>query len=367
VTKRSLFIITPTFAGGGAEHIAVSLANYYVSINYTVYVICELVEGPFASQLGSSVIVRETKTRSLIKNIFSLKKLIFEEQPEICISTVRRSNVIAGFASYFTFKKHKFISLEVNTLDTFYKRSFHSRLLWKMMMQISYRKFQKIVACSEVVKTQVMKLLWLNDSQITVIGNPVLPQNYLSLAKEDAEFWPIEFKNSHDVFISLGRFEEQKNYEFMIRGFAELVKTKPNSRLLILGNGSQERTLNKTIVDLGLTEKIKLLPFQRNPYAYLKRADIFLMSSRWEGFGNVFIMASALGLPIISSNAPGGPKEIINDQRIGTLYPVDDTEAMLDCCENLLLDDYNTKDLKKFRQISAEKFSIEKIAKTYLL
>lgn len=366
MTKRSLFIITPTFAGGGAENIAISLANYYASINYTVYVICELVEGPFFSQLDSRVIVKETKSRSIIRNILSLKKLLAEEQPEICISTVRRSNVIAGFASYFTYKKHKFISLEVNTLDTFFKRSFYSRLLWKAMMKISYRKFQKIVACSEVVKTQVMKLLWLNNNQITVIGNPVLPQDYLSLSEEDAEFWPNEFKNTHDVFISLGRLEEQKNYEFMIRGFAELAKTKPNSRLLILGNGSQERMLNQTVSDLGLTEKIKLLPFQENPYPYLKRADIFLMSSRWEGFGNVFIMASALGLPIISSNAPGGPKEIINDQRIGKLYPVDDTDALLECCENLLSDDYNKKELTKFRQTRAENFSIEKIAKKYL-
>ena len=155
----------------------------------------------------------------------------------------------------------------------------------------------------------------------------------LRLVRETAETVGVALLNS----INPGRLEGQKDYSTLFQAFA-LLADKENLRLIVLGEGSQLERLGGEIEALGLSSMIDLAGFTSNPFAYMRQADGVVMSSRWEGFGNVLAEALAQGTPVVSTDCPSGPAEILDQGKYGPLVPVGDVQALALACRRLMSD-----------------------------
>lgn len=187
------------------------------------------------------------------------------------------------------------------------------------------------------------------------IGKAGVPIRHRDLGRDDG------CRAGKPVILAVGRLEKQKDYGTLVRAF-DMVKRVIEARLIILGEGSQRADLEIMIANLGLSEAVKMPGFAENPYAYMSRADVFVLSSVREGLPNVLIEAMACRVPVVSTDCPYGPDEILDGGRYGSLVPVEEPRALADAIMAVLRDRPDTD--AAYRR--ALNFSVEKCADEYL-
>tara|TARA_B100000212_G_scaffold317287_1_gene272815 strand:+ start:11596 stop:12708 length:1113 start_codon:yes stop_codon:yes gene_type:complete len=320
--KGDIYIVTPSFAGGGAEFIAISVANYYHNIGLNVNVICFKKKGPFLKQLNEKIQVIDFDNDSLLNILFKLIKFFKSKSNARVISTVRISNILTGISSYLLPKNNcKFLFLEVNTYTKILKANKYKKFIWRLLIFISYRKANILVACSKDVLNQLK--FFIKNKFIHKVGNPSLDPNFRKLKNKKTNHPWIKDKK-YKVLLNMGRLHSQKNQKFLIRAMPFLIAEDRNIRLIIMGSGEKRKDLENLVKSINMTKYVDIIGFQQNPYPFLKGSDLFVMSSIYEGFGIVFIMAAACGLRIVSSACEGGPNELLIDPDIGKTYILDD-------------------------------------------
>lgn len=201
-------------------------------------------------------------------------------------------------------------------------------------IRLIYPLIDQIVAVSEGVAEDTRRIARLPASRISVIRNPVITPE---LEQQAAEPCPHPWLDigQPPVILGAGRLERQKDFPTLIRAFAHLPR-QPECRLLILGEGGARPSLEALIETLGLRERVALPGFQHNPYAWLARARLFVLSSAWEGSPNVLTEALALGVPVVSTDCPSGPSELLDGGRFGPLVPVGDVPALAEAMARTL-------------------------------
>ena len=164
------------------------------------------------------------------------------------------------------------------------------------------------------------------------------------------------------VILGAGRLTEQKDFPTLIRAFA-LVRKKHPARLMILGEGEERSKLETLVQELGLEKEVSLPGFVDNPYKYMKRAAVFVLSSRWEGFPNVLVEAMALGTPVVSTDCPNGPAEILENGKWGELVPVGETQSLA----SAVLRTLDRVDVVRVKGAAerADQFRVESIIREY--
>ncbi len=193
-----------------------------------------------------------------------------------------------------------------------------------------------------------------------MIYNPVWsPEIEILAGQPVAHIWPVQ--QDVPVIISAGRFSSEKDFSTLIQAFAKLRK-KRQAKLILLGEGSLRASLEDLAKQLGVIDDLTMPGFVENPFAYLARADVFVLSSAHEGFGNVLVEAMACGTPVVSTDCPSGPREILDGGRYGALAPVGDADALAAAIQQKL-DNPTSAELLKTR---AREFSVEKAAGAYL-
>jgi glycosyltransferase involved in cell wall biosynthesis len=162
--------------------------------------------------------------------------------------------------------------------------------------------------------------------KIKVIYNPVITPELFARAEEPLDH-PWFRPGEPPVVLGVGRLTQAKDFPTLIRAFALVRKERP-ARLMILGEGEERPKLEALVRELRLEEDVALPGFVDNPYKYMKRAAVFVLSSRWEGFGIVLVEAMALGTPVVATDCPSGPAEILENGKWGRLVPPGDPEAL---------------------------------------
>ena len=363
--KYKISIVTPTLNGGGAEKVAVNLANQYALDGHAVDLVVLKFIGPYKTMINEKVRVVNLEVDNInflssISVLYKIRNYLKNHLDNLVLSVSRDVNIFTGLAAKFLYINN-LVFRESNTLHGVIQKKWPKNIIYIFLMKYAYRSTKLVISNSDDTKFDLIKHYVIKNDKTLVIRNPVLPSNYKLLASENIdESW---FRNKElKTILSVGRLTKQKNFSFLISVFKDVYKINKNLRLIIIGEGEQKLNLLNQIKFSGLSKSIKIIPFQKNIYPFYKKADLFILTSKWEGFGNVLVEALSAGLPIISSNCPGGPKMILNFGKYGKLLPLNDKPAFV----NAILDKIKNSDLQKQSMEYAKYYTVLNVSKEYL-
>lgn len=325
-----------SFAGGGAERVMVNLASGLAARGLRIDLIVARAEGPYASLSMPGVRLVNLGCRRSLTSLPKLVLYLRREKPDALLSAMGASNLIALWArAAAQYRGRLVISVHINLSAHYQRQVGLMSHLFPSLYRRFYPKADAIIAVSEDAAADLRQAFRLPPDRVQTIYNPVVsPALFLSAAEplDHPWFGP----GQPPVALSVGRLCEQKDFSTLIQAFAQ-VRAHIPARLLILGDGPDRARLEAVVAELGLTESVSLPGFVSNPYAYMARASAYALSSRWEGLPTVLVEALACGLPIVSTDCPSGPREILQEGRYGTLVPVGDADALAVALEASLL------------------------------
>jgi glycosyltransferase involved in cell wall biosynthesis len=326
-TLQRLAFFTRSLGGGGAERVVVTLASYYAAQGYAVDLIVSRREDTYLKEVHPEVRVHYLHTRRRMLAAPRLAKDLREIRPAALLATV--NTFAAVLAQRLARTPTRVILREANTPSIALQAKQPSpfkRTISETAMRWLYPRADAVVAVSKGVAQDLLNLIPQLAPKLTVIYNPVIDPEFY--AKADA---PVEHPwfqpNQPPVILGVGRHHPQKGFDTLLRAFARMREQTP-ARLVILGEGPERPNLERLAAELGVAVDLDLPGFDPNPFRYMRRAGVFVLSSRYEGLPNVLIQAMACGCPVVSTDCPSGPSEILDGGRYGPLVPVDDVEAL---------------------------------------
>ena len=361
--KKKISIILPNLVGGGAERLAIYLALDWKRRGYLVEFILMEERGELLELLeeeGISII--ELKVNKIRSAFFPLIKALKASCPDIIWVGLWPLTSIAIASWIFSGRKGKLFTIDHNHLSiSTIKQLDVSPIFLKLVMRITYPFATGVMTVSHGAKKDLEKLGSFKRDWVKVIYNPAATgkaSKYKITKDMEIKLWgeDVSYK-----IVSAGAFSHQKNYSLLLASFARINQVE-DSKLIILGEGSLRTELEDQINSLGLNDKVLLPGFVKEPYPWFLTADLFVLSSDWEGLPTVLIEALECGLPIVSTDCPSGPSEILEDGKYGTLVPIGDSGLLTDAIEKNLM---NIQD-PKILSTRSKDFSINKISREYL-
>lgn len=361
--KGKISLFQTGLAGGGAERVMLTLAKGLCDQGYVVdLVVCRAV-GPLRDEIPDSVRLVDLGVSRAIASLPALVRYLRRERPNAMLSALSSTNCIAVWARSLSRIPCRLIISEHNTLSiaAWQANARRARLLTALMRH-TYPKADMVVAVSGGVADDLARTIGLARARIKVIYNPVVTARLESLSQEPVSHtW---FKAGEEpVIVATGRLTQQKDFPTLLRALARL-RERREARLIIFGEGEDRPHLERLAVELGVSESVEFPGFVKNPYAYMRAASLFVFSSKWEGFGNVLVEAMACGCPIVSTDCPSGPAEILENGVWGDLVPVGDSEALSKTIERAL--DKGHRETRE-QQKRAWAFSDEAALKEYVV
>jgi len=341
-----------SFGGGGAERTVVNIINNLDRTEFDpILVIGTNKEAPYLEDISNETKIINLQKRKLRYSINSLKKCILEEKPDVMFSTVNPNNIILALAKLISFHDNKLILREANNRTQSGKVSF----LNKVMTFVTYNYIaDQIVALSEGVKKDLVTNFKIREEKLSVIHNPVEVDYIKEASKEVVD--DFDFSNGLKRIISVGRLVEQKDYPTMLKAFQMI--SKENIQLIILGIGRLENELRKMCIDLKIEDKVFFLGFKKNPYKYISAADMFVCSSRAEGYSTVVTEALILQKPILTTVC-AGMDEILDNGKYGMITE-NTTDGIYNGMKEILGKQDTYKKYLKLAQERSKYFSMER-------
>ncbi|MBT9173997.1 MAG: N-acetylgalactosamine-N,N'-diacetylbacillosaminyl-diphospho-undecaprenol 4-alpha-N-acetylgalactosaminyltransferase [Syntrophomonadaceae bacterium] len=359
-SKAKIALFLPSLHGGGAERVLVSLAQGFAERGLTVDLVLARAEGAYLSLVPPEVRVVDLGASRILTSLPALVSYLRRERPAILLSALEHANIVALWAKQISLVSTR-VAVSVHSTLTHTAQGKTSRdNVTPFLVRLFYPWAETVIAVSKGVAADLVRISTLSPENVRVIYNPVVIPEILSKAQEPvAHHWFAP--GEQPVILAAGRLTAAKDFRTLIKAFDQ-VRRERAARLLILGEGEERASLEELVRELDLEKDIELLGFVENPFAYMRRAAVFVLSSRWEGFGNVLVEAMASGCPVVSTDCPGGPAEILDGGRFGPLVQAGDPTAL---SKNILA--VLTKPLSAdiLRQRAMD-FALDKIAGEYL-
>ena len=313
--KKIMFLI-PSLNLGGAERITVNLANEFSKMNYEVFVITLYSDGFFKNELFEIVNHISLNIKKARNAILPLHKLIKKTNPNFCISMTREISISCGIIfKIFNLNNSKLIIREASPFffNEINKQYFFKSLYLKILT-FSYGSANGFIANSNLTLTTFLdNTLLCSKTKKEIIGNPVILDTFSP---------NNENKKNKDgfSFISVGRLHKVKDHKTLIKAFNIFVKKSPNSVLNICGEGPERNNLGILINKLKLNNNVFLRGTVTKPVDYIKKSDVFILTSRHEGFGNVLVEAMYSKVKIICSDSLLNGNELVYDKKCFTFF-----------------------------------------------
>lgn len=353
-------ILLPDLRGGGAERISIDLAYEFTLAGQNVEFVLMQARGELleeARQSFSVVDLANPRARALP---LTLCRYLRRRRPGVLLAAMWPLTVIAPLAQRLSGHPCKLIVSEHGILSAQYSgRGRVHGLFLKFSMMVGYRLANARIGVSSGVVADIAKLSKLHGHEFHVIYNPVAsrPQT-LRQAMLDAEALWSGPKGAR--IVTVGHMKEVKNHPLLLRAFAQL--RNADARLMFVGDGPEREALTSLAIELGVRDRVIFTGFHNDPAPFYKTADLFVLSSDYEGFGNVIVEALGAGLPIVSTDCPSGPREILDEERFGRLVPVGDERALAQAITEQL----NTQVDRDLLRARAADFAPEIAARRYL-
>lgn len=363
--NKNILIFCVSMEKGGAERV-ISLLLKELENEENIKVHFMMMEYGIEYDLPKYItpIILSNSKKSGVKKLLELpfvamklKKYIKENNINIVMSFLYRPNYINILAKIFG-SSHKSI-INIRSTTSRYK---NEGLLGKINLFLMNNLFDKadlIISNSKGVDEDLKSIMNITTNT-KVIYNPV-DIKYINSKKDICEDVDFDFKEDKKYVISVGRLIPLKRNIDLIKAFFELQKNDNSLELLFLGDGILKDNLISKSIKLGIKEKIHFLENVKNPFYYLNKSDLFVLNSEIEGFPNVLVEAMTCGLPVISSDCKSGPREILETEKYGLLYPVGDVGTLIEKIKFYLYQDVDKEVIKVKNLKRIEDFSVDKI------
>ena len=361
-----LAVFLPDLSGGGVARVMLNVADALACRGHRVDLVLCRATGPYLNQVPESVdvvtlrrspfglgraqsvavepkalptlllpVVLPRRPSKTIAYLRDLVRYLRRERPAGLLSAKSHTNLtalwgrrLAGGPTRVVISEHSHLSGALRS-----RRQWRWRFVTPLVRR-TYPRADAIVGVSDGVAADLSRLAHLPRERVTTIYNPVVTPDMHAKARAPLDhhwFHP----DAPPIVLGIGRLVSQKDFPTLLRAFARVRAQRP-ARLMILGEGKLRAELETLARTLEIAADVALPGFVENPYAYMARAAVFALSSAWEGLSNVVIEALACGCPVVSTDCPSGPAEILAGGTYGTLVPVGDETALAQAiCDTL--------------------------------
>jgi glycosyltransferase involved in cell wall biosynthesis len=325
--SKRVALLLGALTAGGVERVMLNLAEAFCERKLRVDLVVTRAEGEYAGRVPAGVRVFDLRAKRVLAAIPALVRYLRSAHPDAILSAQKHVNCIAvgarelaGLDTRLLLSIHSNLSQNTKNATTITERLLPTVMRW------CYPRADRVVAVSRGVAEDLAAQLGFRPESIDVVHNPVVKQELPEQADRPVSHsW---FRTgAPPVILGVGRLTPAKDFGTLIRAFAR-VRKRFDHRLVILGEGPERGRLEGIIEGLGLSKCADLPGYVDNPYAYMSRAAVCVLSSRWEGFGNVLVEAMACGTPVVATDCRSGPREILEDGKWGRLVPPENPEAL---------------------------------------
>lgn len=344
----ALFISGLTF--GGVQRSMLNLAHGLAEEGYQVDLVVPNASGQFFDQVSTSVRLvdiedwltrlpwfRSRKRRRAMVSVFALARYLRLNQPAVLISASHYVNLAAILGrSLARTNTPLIISQRTHLSDAILNTNFPGgkRPFLGWMTRHLYPKAEAIVTVSDGVADDLATCAKISRKSIRTIYNPVVTPELIRQSQAPLDH-PWYSPGSPPVILGVGRLARQKDFPTLLRAFAQ-VRAKRPARLLVLGEGKKRQELEALAKELHVNDEVAFPGFAKNPFSFMANSDVFVLSSLYEGLPGVLIQAMACGCPVVSTDCPSGPSEILAHGSYGPLVPVGDNEALAQAIHTVL-------------------------------
>ncbi|GAB3770556.1 glycosyltransferase [Ramlibacter monticola] len=354
-------IVLPTLHGGGAERLHLNLAHDWIRRGYAVDFVLMRKKGELLPLVSSRIRVIDLSADRIREAILPLRRYLRQEHPDYTIAALWPLTSAAVAAWLLSGRRGRLFLSDHSHLSTSCVRDLHVPLsLLGASMGLTYPLATGVIAVSEGVKNDMLQLAHLQARHVNVIYNPtatgVSPRR-----ESNATVNSLWGERCRQRILTVGNLKPAKDHATLLKAFAQL-PLELGARLVILGEGKLRPQLEQQAAELGIADRISMPGFVADPYPWFRSADLFVCSSQWEGFGNVLVEALECGVPVVSTDCPSGPSEILEGGRFGRLVRLGDPAALAQAIEAHLGARHDRELLRK----RALAFAVPTISEEYL-
>lgn len=363
--KAKVVFVIPNLDGGGAERTVLNICSRLDRARFNATLVLAEKRGRYLHLLPPDIPVIELGVAHVSRGIPQLAQVLRRLDAEIVFSTLTHMNVATVLAALVAKVRSKIVVREANVYSMAYAGSRGiKRMVLSCFIRYLYNSADKIVFLSRGVAEDFRKCFpSIDPTKYEVIYNPIAIDEICRLKQEpiDEPWWD----DSAPKVIVVGRLTRQKGHKHLLDAFQIVLQSVKDARLMILGTGEQRDALERYATQVGVAPNVTFLGFKDNPYKYMARSDVFVLPSLWEGFGHVIVEAMACGVPVVASDCPSGPAEIITSGHDGMLVPVGDPQAIAHSIISVLKDPRLGDSLRQNGFRRAMDFEAKKIVTRY--
>lgn len=323
-------IFIPSLEGGGAERVTVTLCNALAARGHAIDLVLAKAKGPFLADLSPNVRMVDLGHDRVARSLPGLVRYLRAERPDALMSVLSHASVIARFAVGLARTPVRHVVAEHTTygVQTDAQLGLRGRGMVALMRRL-YPHAQHIITVSDGAANALATYIGVDRQLITTVYNP-FDIEAIARSMSQAISHPWFQDGNRGVIVAIGRLSPEKDFATLLNAFAQVRSARP-ARLLILGEGAEREALEGQAAALALSSEDFQMPgFVQNPFAYLSRSDVFVLSSRYEGLPSAVVEALACEVPIVATDCPSGPSEILEGGRWGRLVPMGDAAALAD-------------------------------------
>lgn len=359
-TRIALFL--PFLGGRGAHRVMLNLANGFAATGHKVDLLLAEAKGELLDEVSPAVRVIDLRSAGgVLRALPATRRYLIRERPEVLLTAMDYVNVIAVIGrAVFSPTTRLYLSCHTSLLNSARNSPRLRDRLLPIAVRTTYRYADGIIAVSSGVAETIAAITKIHLRKIHVIHNPAITQNFFKVACAPAGHSWLD-AGEIPTILGVGSMTPEKDFGTLIRAFALVTKERP-VRLMLLGEGQQRKFLEELSEKLGVAEKVAMPGWVPNAQAFMSRAAVLALSSRWEGFGLVLAEALACGTPVVSTDCPSGPAEILEGGRYGALVPMQDSEAMAQAILSILRHRPSATPLRR----RGQDFSLERSVTKYL-
>jgi glycosyltransferase involved in cell wall biosynthesis len=325
--RGPIALFLPTLRGGGAERVIVNLAQGMTDRGRPVDLVAAAAEGALLDQLPPAVRLVDLRAPRVLRSLGPLTGYLRRERPRVLVSSMSHANLVALWAARLARQATPVVVTVHNTMShSTTEQGRLAGLLWPHLLRTFYPWASCVVAVSRGAADDLATSSGLSRDRVEVVYNPVITPAMMALTRQSPDH-PWFAPGQPPVILGVGRLTRQKDFPTLLRAFGQMRQQRA-ARLIILGEGEDRPRLQALAAELSVTDDVSLPGFKKNAMAYMAGSALFVLSSAWEGLPTVLIEALAAGSRVVSTDCPSGPREILQEGRLGALVPVGDAGAL---------------------------------------